>query len=123
VIDVVGTIEFIREHIAALLFSVFFFSLVVWVIRMNSANGPYQNFHLAHLVMNRNGELDRTGFRETILFLVSLYGFVHVVDHNPEIIVPYFFAMTSVWCVTHLLKDKLPSRITMPDRANGIPKP
>ena len=119
-VDVIGAVDFIQEHIGGLLFAVFFFSLIVWMIRMNVANGPYKNFQLAHLVMRHDGTLDRKAFRETILFLVSVYGFVHVVQHKPEILVEYFWAMTSTWLGAHLLSDKFPSKAAPGDARGAV---
>jgi hypothetical protein len=101
--------EFIQDHFASLVFSLFFFSLILWVIRMNFENGPYKHFQLAHLVMKKDGTLDRKAFFETILFLSSVYGFVHVIQKRPEIVVEYFLAMTGVWLAKHVAQDKLPN--------------
>jgi hypothetical protein len=113
-IDVDAFLAFIEAHLLSMVAAIFFFAFVVFMVRMNSANGPYQHFKLAHLFMTKEGMLDRKVFRENVLFFVTVYGFIHVVHKAADMTIEYLSAMTGIWLGAHVLNDKFPSRMAPP---------
>lgn len=112
--EVTAMVEYIQSHIISLLFTVIFFSFVVYVIRLHMSNGVYKNFRLAQMVMRGDGSLDRKAMERLILFLMTLYGFLHVMHKQPDMLISYFGTMMVTWGVFHVAGDKLANL--------GIPK-
>jgi hypothetical protein len=111
---VVEALQFLEEHIVSLIFAVFFFSLIVFLIRLNFANGEYRNFRLAQMITRSDGSLDRRAMERVGLYLMSMYGFLHVLHKVPDQITTYFSLMATIWLGAHVLANKLPDRTSSP---------
>lgn len=111
---VTAMIGYIQSHIVSLLFTVIFFSSVIYVIRLHLSNGIYKNFRLAQMIMRGDGTLDRKAIERLMLLFMTLYGFLHVMHKQPDMLIAYFWAMMAAWGIFHVAGDKLPNL--------GIPK-
>lgn len=109
IVDLGEAMEFVQLHFVSMLFSILFILFILLLLRMNSSNGRYDKFLLAHLIMREDGKLDRRGFRETVLFVISIYGFLFVIQKHPTMLVEYFLTMAGVWLGAHIAADKLPT--------------
>lgn len=110
----VGWLAFVEGHIVSLIFAVFFFSLIVFLLKLNFSNGEYQNFRLAQMITRSDGSLDRRAMERVGLYLMSMYGFLHVLHKVPDQIVTYFSLMATIWLGAHILQNKLPDRAGPP---------
>jgi hypothetical protein len=112
-----GFLVFIEGHIVSLIFAVFFFSLIVFLLKLNFGNGSYKHFKLAQMVAKEDGSLDRKAMERVGLYMMSMYGFLHVLHKVPDQIVTYFSLMATIWLGAHVLgtvANKLPDRGNVP---------
>lgn len=113
--ELASWLVFIETHIVSLIFSVLFFCFLVFLLKLNFGNAEYQNFRIAQMISRADGSLDRKALERAILFLVSIYGFIHVMHKVPEQLTTYFFAMAGVWLTAHVAANKLPDRAGPPE--------